>query len=283
MEYDIRFDLEVVSMFKQLTYQDIAEIFDVQRKTAFSIASGHSMPSISSLERFYDFAYKNKIYVHDLYESVFEDEMDEGTVLFHGSKSEIVGDISLIRGRTNCDFGQGFYCGQSYQQSASFVANYPKSSVYLITLNESGLKSYEFGINKEWLLCVAYHRYQSELLKNSRVIQEIIERLKDVDFIIAPIADNRMFSIIDRFIDGEITDEQCVNCLALSNLGSQYVLKSEKAIKHAKIQSRLYLCEKEREDFNKRKAEENAKSENLVRETMIKYRGVGQYIDEILK
>ena len=31
------------------------------------------------------------------------------------------------------------------------------------------------------------------------------------------------FEIIDRFIDGEITDVQCQHCLSATNLGKQYV------------------------------------------------------------
>ena len=32
------------------------------------------------------------------------------------------------------------------------------------------------------------------------------------------------FEIIDRFIDGEITDVQCQHCLSATNLGKQYVI-----------------------------------------------------------
>ena len=64
------------------------------------------------------------------------------------------------------------------------------------------------------------------MYKNHPTIKTLIEQSKDCDYIIAPIADNRMFQIINAFIDGEITDEQCKHCLAATNLGMQYIFIS---------------------------------------------------------
>lgn len=43
-----------------------------------------------------------------------------------------------------------------------------------------------------------------------------------------------MFRIIDSFIEGEITDEQCIHCLAATNLGLQYVFKTKKCLESDK-------------------------------------------------
>ena len=51
-----------------------------------------------------------------------------------------------------------------------------------------------------------------------------------------------MFQIINSFIDGEITDEQCKHCLAATNLGYQYVFVTPKSTKHLKLSSvAMYL------------------------------------------
>ena len=68
-----------------------------------------------------------------------------------------------------------------------------------------------------------------------------------VDVIIAPIADNRMFDIINEFVENEITDEQCRHALAATNLGYQYVLKTVKAVDSISYLQEMYVCNKEKE------------------------------------
>ena len=70
---------------------------------------------------------------------------------------------------------------------------------------------------------IAYFRGRLGEFEQSSVVIELICAIRDIDYIIAPIADNRMFEIIDSFIDGEITDVQCRHCLSATNLGNQYV------------------------------------------------------------
>ena len=55
-----------------------------------------------------------------------------------------------------------------------------------------------------------------------------------------------MYDILAMFKRGEITDEACIRSLSCSNLGYQYVLKSDKAFKYLECIVRLYLCEKEK-------------------------------------
>ena len=72
---------------------------------------------------------------------------------------------------------------------------------------------------------IEYLRFKAlEKYKEHPYIKKLISKLENIDYVIAPIADNRMYRIINSFIDGEITDEQCKHCLAATNLGNQYVL-----------------------------------------------------------
>ena len=73
------------------------------------------------------------------------------------------------------------------------------------------------------MMTIAYYRGALDKYKDHAIITRIIKDSRNCDYIIAPIADNRMFKIIDSFIQGEITDEQCKHCLAATNLGKQYV------------------------------------------------------------
>ena len=103
------------------------------------------------------------------------------------------------------------------------------------------------------------------------------------DIIIAPIADNRMFDIISEFVRGEITDLQCEHALAATNLGFQYVLKSENALKNISLIKPLYVCSREKEKLVNLRLEMSDLSQDKVRVARIEYRGKGQYIDELLK
>ena len=85
------------------------------------------------------------------------------------------------------------------------------------------------------MMTIAYYRGTLVEYKNHPKIKAFVEASRDCDYIIAPIADNRMFQIINSFIAGELTDEQCKHCLAATNLGMQYIFISEKAVSQLKL------------------------------------------------
>ncbi len=190
---------------------------------------------------------------------------------------------NINKGRKNNDFGQGFYCGESYEQSASFVENFENSSVYYFSLDVTGLRSLKYTVDRDWMLTIAYFRGTLNEYKDSIVIKNLISRLEGVDYVVAPIADNKMFRIIDSFINGEITDQQCKHCLAATNLGFQYVLLNDNAISRLKTLECCYLSNEERNHYRKIKLEDNKISDDKVKLARIQYRGKGLYIDEILK
>jgi len=67
----------------------------------------------------------------------------------------------------------------------------------------------------------ARHRLFRGLLggyKPYPLIQKIVARIRSADVVKDSIADNRMFEIIDEFIDGEIADEQRKHRLAAMRL-----------------------------------------------------------------
>lgn len=165
-------------------------------------------------------------------------------LLFHGAKGTIKGSINTYVGRINNDFGQGFYTGETYVQAISFVSGFEGSSVYYLDFDNQNLRCKEYFVNQEWMMTIAYYRGALENYKNHPIVQKIIKDSRNCDYIIAPIADNRMFRIIDSFIQGEITDEQCKHCLAATNLGKQYVFVSDLAISQLKIVERVYLADK---------------------------------------
>ena len=191
--------------------------------------------------------------------------------------------ISANHGRVNNDFGSGFYCGESIEQTTSFISRFKESSIYILKFDDNNLNYENFDVNQEWMLAVAYFRGRLREYEKSNIIKNIINKVKNSDYIIAPIADNRMFRIIDRFIDGEITDEQCKHCLAATNLGKQYVFLTEKATSQVKILERCYISKPERDFYLSQKLTDINNSDNKVSYALIKYKREGKYIEEILK
>ena len=283
MYFNISEDMKIVRELLNITQEELADELNVEPLTIKRIENGITNTSKRTLDLFYDFIYKKKIYLNKIKEMFYKEELTKEILLFHGAKSTIIGNIDINKGRKNNDFGQGFYCGESYEQSASFVENFANSSVYYFSLDVTGLRSLKYAVDRDWMLTIAYFRGILNEYKDSIVIKNLISRLEGVDYVVAPIADNKMFRIIDSFINGEITDEQCKHCLAATNLGFQYVLLNDNAISRLKMLECCYLSNEERNHYRKIKLEDNKISDDKVKLARIQYRGKGLYIDEILK
>ena len=90
------------------------------------------------------------------------------------------------------------------------------------------------------------------------------------------------FQIINSFIAGDLTDEQCKHCLAATNLGMQYIFLTEKAVSQIKLTERCYISNNEREYYKNIRLEESKLGDDKVKLAKRQYRGQGRYIDEIL-
>ena len=280
MEYNFSKDLKSIREILGVSQSEFADQIGVEQVTISRNELGKTNPSAKILENVYTFAFAKNIKINKLKEMFWRDDLKKHEkLLFHGAKSKIDGEIDIHRGRHNNDFGQGFYAGESYEQAISFVSGFENSSVYYICFNDDDLT---YKVNQEWMMTIAYYRGALDEYKNHPVVKKIIEQSRACDYIIAPIADNRMFQIINSFIEGELTDEQCKHCLAATNLGMQYIFVSEKAVSQAKLIERCYISHNEREYYKNIRLEESKLGANKVKLARKQYRGKGQYIDEIL-
>jgi len=278
-------DIKLVKELRSYTDSELAEKYELSRMTVSRWMKGSAVPSDTGIERFYSAVFNDGIRLNKIKSQLYTEEYSsaESVMLFHGSKSGIKGEISLQYSGAGNDLGPGFYCGESLDQSAMFVAGHKKSSVYVLRFSTSGLLRAEYSVNLDWMLSIALHRGHLSQYANHPAIKKLKDRTKRADYITAPIADNRMFDLIDEFSSGFITDRQCSHALSANDLGMQYVIVSEKALKHLSILDRLYLPEPEREYYLNSRRESRKVSEDKVRAARRNYRGKGKYIDEILK
>lgn len=284
MNYNFSEDLKSIREILGLSQSELAEQIGVEQVTISRNELGKTQASLPFLESVYSYAFDKKVKINKLKEMLWRDDLGSNRkVLFHGAKSEIDGEISVYYGRQNNDFGQGFYTGESYEQAISFVSGFDHSSVYYFSFDDKNLKCKKYEVNQDWMMTIAYYRGTLDEYKNHPKIQSLVQESRDCDYIIAPIADNRMFQIINSFIAGELTDEQCKHCLAATNLGMQYVFISEKAVSQVKMIERCYISNSEREYFKNIRLEESKLGDDKVRLAKRQYRGQGRYIDEILE
>ena len=93
----------------------------------------------------------------------------------------------------------------------------------------------------------------------------------------------RIEKILQQIIDGEITDVQCQHCLSATNLGNQYVFVTDKALSQLQILRHCYLASDEKSYYLSYKQEESRVGNDKVKVARKKYRGKGEYIEDILK
>lgn len=279
--YDIQKDCLLIREMLGMSQKEFADAIGVSFATINRIENNKHTPSDFVVERIYDLAYENKIRINSVISDIFIETSKN--VYFHGAKGDIENEVDLFHSEEKIDFGVGFYLGESYKQASSFVASSKKGSVYVFNFAHSKLNILKFDVDVDWMFAICYYRNTlKEEHRNSKMVQEIVKRVESADLIIAPIADNSMYDIMTQFANGQLTDIQASHCLSASNLGMQYVIKKDSALKHLKPVARLYLCEKEKKDILLAKLQEDMISKTKVDASRIKYRRKGKYIEELL-
>ena len=279
--YSFSKDLQLVRDMVGMLQEDLAKELNVGIATVNRWENGETHAADINIEKFYDFVYKRGIELNAIKAQFYQEELGRGEkLLFHGSKKGIEGKLSLGLSKNSNDFGAGFYCGESFRQAALFVSNFPEACSYILSFKTAGLKKAEFQVDRDWLLAIGI--YRGSMNSAGKYSERLMKKVDTADYIVAPIADNRMFQIIDSFVDGVITDEQCIHALAATNLGMQYIMKSESALKSVTMLERCYICNSEKEYYKTRRLADLAVSEDKVNAARIKYRGKGKYIDELI-
>ena len=280
--YDLASDIQLILDVFDFTIDDLARILKVDVDSLLNV--NNSEPDAEVIDKVFNFAYTNGVRINSIKWSEFQDTYSDSKVkiLSHGSRAGIWGDIRVdVSGESN-DFSDGFYCGESLRQAGMFVSTEPTSSVYIIGFYDGGLNKVEFKLSTDWMLAVAYYRGRLDDYADHPRIKGIRELVDNCDYLVAPIADNKMFEIIDAFTNGEITDLQCQYALSATYLGNQYVMKTQKAADNCEQLGRLYLCPIEKSYYTHSAEVETNTSINKAIIAKRKYKERGHYISELL-
>lgn len=158
--------------------------------------------------------------------------------IYHGSVNIIEKPI-FEKGKPINDYGLGFYCTEDINLAKEWGVSKDQNgyaNIYKIddsTLTTLNLNSPDFTI-LHWLSVLLENRIfetTSPLAQEAKeyLIKNFSVPYKDYDVITGYRADDSYFSFAQDFINGAISVRQLKNAMKLGKLGTQIVLKSQKA------------------------------------------------------
>ncbi len=249
--------------------------------------NGKTTPNRMAQTQIYNFCVENKISVYQTILDRIQNEVDlinveNGRILlYHGSKSGIVGEIEP-KSREMCDFGKGFYMGTELGQPLTLICDFEKSKFYVVSIDLNSLDSVEIKADLDWAMLVAFHRGRMDKIKGTSFYNKYSQIDSGKDLVIGCIANDRMFYVLDNFFMGNITDVALVNSLSALKLGKQYVAITEKACKSVRIEKEINISMLERR-FLQDESEINRRNGiTLANDICKNYRREGKFFDEIL-
>lgn len=277
-DYRLKEDISLILEADKMNFSDFSKASNISRMTLNEIIK-NGKSGYEVCEKIYSYIYRKGIRLNKIKEELLKE--NGGVFLYHGSKFGLE-SVSFDGSRNNCDFGNGFYLGESYTNALSFVCENEKSSVYSFRCDFSGLKTKKFECVLDWMLAICYFRGTLKSYESNERIIKLIRDLKDIDVIIAPIADNKMFHIMTQFVEGDINADVAVRSLSAASLGFQYVIKSERALNRLVPVEKYYICKQEREDCVKGMRERAYEIDTKLMLSKRQFKD-GLFIEEILK
>ena len=249
--------------------------------------NGKTLPNRMAQTHLYNFCIENKISAYQTILNKIKAEaeaikLEDGRILlYHGSKSGIVGDIAP-KSREMCDFGKGFYMGTEPGQPLTLICDFEKSKFYIVSVDLTALDSIEIKADLEWAMLVAFHRGRMDKIKGTAFYEKYSALDEGRDIVIGSIANDRMFYVLDNFFLGNITDAALVNSLSALQLGKQYVATTEKACAAVRIEKEVPISMLERRFLQDESEANRQKGIALANDICKNYRREGKFFDEIL-
>ena len=271
-----------------LSQADFAEKLGVNFATVNRWENGRAIPTKLAQAKLYDYCKEHGVPVYQFVLDKIANEaasvnLEDGRILlYHGSKSGIVGDIAP-KSREMCDFGKGFYMGTEPGQPLTLICDFEKSKFYIVSIDTNALDTVEIKADLDWAMLVAFHRGRMDKIKGTSFYEKYSRIDAGKDLVIGSIANDRMFYVLDNFFMGNITDMALVNSLSALKLGKQYVATTEKACAAVRIEREIPLSMMERRFLQDESDRSRQKGIAIANDICKNYRREGNFFDEILE
>lgn len=155
--------------------------------------------------------------------------------LYHSSYVS-VSNPDTIHSRDYLDFGKGFYLTSIHEQAVKYAQR------FLRRQKEAWLNAYEFEFEpSEWkvLNFTSYDKDWLNFVANCRAGKDD----SDFDLVIGGIANDRVIQTLDRYFNGELSENETLGLLKYEKPNIQYCIRSQKMLKEClkHIESRRML------------------------------------------
>lgn len=199
-------------------------------------------------------------------------------IIYHGSEN-IIEKPQYGYGRTNNDYGRGFYCTKELELAKEWACGDNRDGwANRYELDDFDLKV--LNLNEEpynilnWLALLADNRTYwlngSISFEAKKYLREVfLIDISEYDVIIGYRADDSYFSFAQDFVSGVISLQKLSKAMRLGELGEQIVLKSRKAfdnltfIDNIVAPSEVYFPERSKRDSNARRDYKKIRDEGV--------------------
>ena len=168
--------------------------------------------------------------------------MSKKVSLFHGSEN-VVSSPMFGYGKTNNDYGRGFYCTRNLELAKEWACQKNKDgyvNIYEIDidgLNILNLNSEEYTI-LHWISTLIKNRDLDEV-ENEEACEFLLNKfsvdMSNTDMVVGYRADDSYFTYAKDFVNDAITIQSLEKAMTLGKLGLQTMIKSEKAFERLKF------------------------------------------------
>lgn len=168
------------------------------------------------------------------------------------------------------------------EQPLTLICSFEEFRFYIVSMDVSELSILSVKADLDWAMIVAFHHGKMEAIKGTSYYDRYAEMSAANDVVKGPIADDRMFYVLDNFFAGNITDAALVSSLSALKLGEQYVAVTGKACEKIRIEREVPLSWLEKRALREYGRGQSPSRRLHGEHICKKYRREGLFFDEIL-
>lgn len=279
--------IKQIRKYLNISQNDFAEMLGTSFATINRWENGRANPSKMAEDRLIEICEKENIPAFNFIMDKIKGEVAalnipaDRMVLYHGSKSGIVGNIKP-QSRSQCDFGKGFYMGSIPEQPLTLICNFIDSKFYVVSFPKKTNNTMTFNDDLEWTMFIAFNRGKMNNAVGTSIYNKYSNLSNNIDVMIGSIANDKMYQVLDDFFEETITDAVLVSCLSALKLGTQYVCITDKACADIKIEKEIPLSYMEKEIIKITSNKYRSEGKRLADDIYKQHRREGKYFDEIL-
>lgn len=179
--------------------------------------------------------------------------------VYHGSNISVKSP-SLSFGRSDADFGCGFYVSTKLEMAEKWACRKRNPIVTKYSLDLRNLAVYEFDQNAEWLKFVVGNR-------RTKILSSDMEKY---DLFIGATADDKLFATIEQYESGFISESTAVEVINSMKIGTQICIRTDKGLHNLEYVGDIHLSPAQVAEIRAQNAKERERAGILTSEIIRK-------------